>query len=144
MSYCQGGERKKQVGQYNSDDKTKSVTLRPGDAPVSEIPFFRPKYNNTYDKIGRLAVPVPDREENTRGSNKEQSRSCGGELWIRRQASHLRLNTLYIVYLIHGHIYVTPAYMKLPTLEWVVNVLNHMIFKLIIVWYILLSAVSSN
>lgn len=103
MSYCQGGERKEKVGQYNSDDKTKSVTLRPGDVPVSEIPFFRPKYNNTYDKIGRLAVPVPDREESTRWSNKEQSRTCVSELWIGRQASHLRLNTLYSIFNLWSH-----------------------------------------
>lgn len=90
---------------------------------------------------------MPDREESTRGSNKDKSRTRGGELWIRCQASHFRLNTLYcilVVYLIHGHIYVTPAYIKLPTLESVVNVLNRMILKLIIVWYIPLSAVSSN
>lgn len=41
---------------------------------------------------------MPDREENTRGSNKEESRTCGGELWIRRQASHHRLNTLYSIF----------------------------------------------
>lgn len=40
--------------------------------------------------------------------------------------------------------YVTPAYIKLPTLESVVNMINRMIFKLITVWYIPLSAVTSN